>query len=165
MRLSDRLNKGAVIGVGKSAICRQFTQARFKEEYDPSLEEVFKKQCNIDDQPASVHVFDTSGQHHSFLEETHLKKGDGFLIVFSLDILSSFNQVSRLHQRILSIVGDEDIPIFIIGNKSDVESGRQISASGKFFGRLDVTFPFEFVIWLSSHLLSLPCCLSRMGIL
>lgn len=39
-------------GVGKSAITIQFTQAQFVEEYDPTIEDTYTKQCVVDGEVA-----------------------------------------------------------------------------------------------------------------
>ena len=39
-------------GVGKSAITIQFTQAQFVEEYDPTIEDTYAKQCVVDGEVA-----------------------------------------------------------------------------------------------------------------
>ena len=36
--------------VGKSALTLQFVQSEFIEEYDPTIEDTFRRQCAIDDQ-------------------------------------------------------------------------------------------------------------------
>lgn len=98
------------------------------------MEESYRKQCNIDDQIANIHIIDTSGhEDHLPLEENHMYGGDGFLIIFSLDLRSSFRHVSRLHQKILCVKGNDKAPIFILGNKSDNDTGRQVDSSGKLY--------------------------------
>lgn len=39
-------------GVGKSALTIQFIQSHFVEEYDPTIEDSYRKQCVIDDEVA-----------------------------------------------------------------------------------------------------------------
>ena len=36
--------------VGKSALTLQFVQSEFIEDYDPTIEDTFRRQCAIDDQ-------------------------------------------------------------------------------------------------------------------
>lgn len=43
-------------GVGKSALTIQFIQSHFVEEYDPTIEDSYRKQAVIDDEVA---VFDS----------------------------------------------------------------------------------------------------------
>ncbi|CEI96969.1 Putative Ras-like protein 2 [Rhizopus microsporus] len=49
-------------GVGKSALTIQFIQSHFVDEYDPTIEDSYRKQCIIDSETALLDVLDTAGQ-------------------------------------------------------------------------------------------------------
>ena len=49
-------------GVGKSALTIQFIQNHFVDEYDPTIEDSYRKQCMIDEEVAILDVLDTAGQ-------------------------------------------------------------------------------------------------------
>ena len=49
-------------GVGKSALTIQFIQSHFVDEYDPTIEDSYRKQCSIDDEVALLDILDTAGQ-------------------------------------------------------------------------------------------------------
>jgi small GTP-binding protein len=49
-------------GVGKSALTIQFIQGHFVDDYDPTIEDSYRKQCVIDDEVALLDVLDTAGQ-------------------------------------------------------------------------------------------------------
>lgn len=49
-------------GVGKSALTIQFIQGQFVDEYDPTIEDSYRKQVVIDNQVALLDVLDTAGQ-------------------------------------------------------------------------------------------------------
>jgi GTPase KRas protein len=51
-----------IVGVGKSALTIQFIQSHFVDEYDPTIEDSYRKQCVIDDEVALLDVLDTAGQ-------------------------------------------------------------------------------------------------------
>ena len=51
-----------LLGVGKSALTIQFIQSHFVDEYDPTIEDSYRKQCVIDDEVALHDVLDTAGQ-------------------------------------------------------------------------------------------------------
>lgn len=50
-----------------------------------------------------------------------MKQGQGFLLVFSITSMSSLNELSELREQIIRIKDDENVPIVIVGNKSDLE--------------------------------------------
>lgn len=57
------------LGVGKSALTIQFIQSHFVDEYDPTIEDSYRKQCVIDDEVALLDVLDTAGQEeYRFVE-------------------------------------------------------------------------------------------------
>jgi Ras-related protein Rap-1B len=72
-------------------------------------------------------------QHtNSFKRELYMKTGQGFLLVFSITSQSSLHELSELREQIIRIKDDENIPIVIVGNKSDLEEDRVISRSKAF---------------------------------
>lgn len=61
-----------------------------------------------------------------------MKSGQGFLLVFSITSLSSLNELAELREQIVRIKDDENVPIVIVGNKSDLEDDRVVSRSRAF---------------------------------
>ncbi|KXN72056.1 ras-like protein 1 [Conidiobolus coronatus NRRL 28638] len=115
-------------GVGKSAITIQFIQSHFVDEYDPTIEDSYRKQCVIDDDVALLDVLDTAGQEeYSAMREQYMRTGEGFLLVYSITSRSSFEEISTFHQQILRVQDRDSFPIILIGNKSDLDSERQVS--------------------------------------
>jgi hypothetical protein len=49
-------------GVGKSALTIQFIQKHFVEEYDPTIEDSYRKQVTIDGEACLLDILDTAGQ-------------------------------------------------------------------------------------------------------
>ncbi len=49
-------------GVGKSALTIQFILSRFEDEYDPTIEDSYRKQCVIDEEVVLLDILDTAGQ-------------------------------------------------------------------------------------------------------
>ena len=67
-------------GVGKSALTIQFSQNHFVDEYDPTIEgmyrvshplpDSYRKQCMIDNEMVLLDVLDTAGQEeYSYVPE------------------------------------------------------------------------------------------------
>jgi GTPase KRas protein len=48
-------------GVGKSAITLQFISNQFMQEYDPTIEDSYRRQCVIDGETALLDILDTAG--------------------------------------------------------------------------------------------------------
>ncbi|KAJ6235641.1 60S ribosomal protein L9-RELATED [Anaeramoeba flamelloides] len=108
-------------GVGKSAVTIQFLQGKFIEEYDPSIEDKYRKTIMIDDRSALLEILDTAGQEEfRKREEIHTKEGDGFLLVFSAISEESLKQAQKIHRNIIQEKDNKRFPVVLIGNKIDL---------------------------------------------
>lgn len=137
---ADRQYKLVVVGgggVGKSALTIQFIQSHFVQDYDPTIEDSYRKQCVIDDKVAHLDILDTAGQEEfSAMREQYMRTGEGFLLVFSVTDRASFDEISRFHTQILRVKDKDEFPMILVGNKSDLEDERLVStAEGQEFGR------------------------------
>jgi len=61
-----------------------------------------------------------------------MKTGQGFLLVFSITSQSSLSELGELREQIIRIKDDENVPIVIVGNKSDLEEDRVVSRQKAF---------------------------------
>jgi len=114
-------------GVGKSALTIQFIQSHFVDEYDPTIEDSYRKQCVIDDEVALLDVLDTAGQEeYGAMREQYMRTGEGFLLVYSITSRNSFEEISTFHQQILRVKDQDSFPVIVVANKSDLEYERQV---------------------------------------
>lgn len=58
--------------------------------------------------------------------------GQGFLLVFSITSLNSLHELAELRDQIVRIKDDENVPLVIVGNKSDLEEDRAVSRARAF---------------------------------
>ncbi|KAI9836657.1 MAG: Ras GTPase [Sarea resinae] len=115
-------------GVGKSCLTIQLIQSHFVDEYDPTIEDSYRKQCVIDDEVALLDVLDTAGQEeYSAMREQYMRTGEGFLLVYSITSRQSFEEILTFQQQILRVKDKDYFPIIVVGNKCDLESERQVS--------------------------------------
>mmetsp|Transcript_61014 Transcript_61014/g.97020 ORF Transcript_61014/g.97020 Transcript_61014/m.97020 type:complete len:197 (+) Transcript_61014:110-700(+) len=119
-------------GVGKSALTIRLVTDNFLDEYDPTIEDSYRKQVQIDEQPALLDILDTAGQEEfSSMQDQWMREGKGFLLVYSITSKATFDEVAMLRDKILRTKDAEngqDIPIVLAGNKCDLEENRQVSA-------------------------------------
>jgi len=114
-------------GVGKSALTIQFIQSHFVDEYDPTIEDSYRKQCVIDDEVALLDVLDTAGQEeYSAMREQYMRTGEGFLLVYSITSRNSFEEISTFHSQILRVKDKDYFPVVVVANKCDLEYERQV---------------------------------------
>lgn len=55
-------------GVGKSALTVQFVQGIFVEKYDPTIEDSYRKQVEVDGQQCMLEILDTAGTVCTFMD-------------------------------------------------------------------------------------------------
>jgi len=115
-------------GVGKSCLTIQLIQSHFVDEYDPTIEDSYRKQCMIDEEVALLDVLDTAGQEeYSAMREQYMRTGEGFLLVYSITSRQSFDEIQTFEQQILRVKDKDYFPIILVGNKCDLEGDRQVS--------------------------------------
>ncbi|KAH7342298.1 ras-related protein RSR1 [Rhexocercosporidium sp. MPI-PUGE-AT-0058] len=120
-------------GVGKSCLTAQFVQNVWIESYDPTIEDSYRKQIEVDGRQCMLEILDTAGtEQFTAMRELYMKTGQGFLLVFSITSQSSLAELSELRDQIIRIKDDENVPIVIVGNKSDLEEDRVVTRSRAF---------------------------------
>merc|ERR1711972_352755 len=115
---------------GKSALTIRLVTDNFLDEYDPTIEDSYRKQVQIDGKPALLDILDTAGQEEfSSMQDQWMRDGKGFLLVYSIVSRQSFDEVAMLREKILRTKDDDDgsnVPIVMAGNKCDLENARQV---------------------------------------
>lgn len=115
-------------GVGKSALTIQFFQKMFVEDYDPTIEDSYIQHTEIDGQWCILDVLDTAGQEEfSAMREQYMRKGDAFLLVYSVTDKASFMNIRHFHTLILRVKDKDAYPMILVANKVDLVHLRQVS--------------------------------------
>uniref|UniRef100_A0A4W3IKX8 small monomeric GTPase n=1 Tax=Callorhinchus milii TaxID=7868 RepID=A0A4W3IKX8_CALMI len=115
-------------GVGKSAMTMQFISHRFPDYHDPTIEDAYKTQVRIDDDPAYLDILDTAGQaEFTAMRDQYMRGGEGFIICYSITDRRSFQEAAEFKELIYRVRHTYDIPVVLVGNKTDLEEYRQVS--------------------------------------
>eukprot|EP01096_Ripella_sp_DP13-Kostka_P012081 TRINITY_DN4976_c1_g1_i1.p1 TRINITY_DN4976_c1_g1~~TRINITY_DN4976_c1_g1_i1.p1 ORF type:complete len:200 (-),score=99.76 TRINITY_DN4976_c1_g1_i1:247-846(-) len=115
-------------GVGKSCVTIQFTQNHFVREYDPTIENSYRKQVNLGEETMMLDILDTAGQEeYSVMRDQYINSGQGFLLVYSVTTRRTFETVAELREKILQVKEKTNFPMVLVGNKCDLEKERQVS--------------------------------------
>jgi len=115
-------------GVGKSALTVQFVQGIFVEKYDPTIEDSYRKQVDVDGQQCMLEILDTAGtEQFTAMRDLYMKNGQGFVLVYSIVALGTFNDLSDMREQILRVKDTEDVPMVLVGNKSDLNDSRVVT--------------------------------------
>ncbi|XP_041838300.1 GTP-binding protein Rhes [Melanotaenia boesemani] len=127
--------------VGKTSILRRYLRDGFVEEYKPTSEDFLRKLFRIRGETYQIDILDAS-RERDFPAKRRLSilTGDIFLLVFSLDDRSSFEEVCALRTEILAakskltrssapeLCAQPQVPLVVCANKVDLlETEREIS--------------------------------------
>ncbi|KAG0288867.1 Ras- protein Rap-1b, partial [Dissophora globulifera] len=114
-------------GVGKSALTVQFVQSVFVDRYDPTIEDSYRKQVEVDGHQCMLEILDTAGtEQFTAMRDLYMKNGQGFILVFSIIIEQTFDELVELHRQILRVKDSATVPIVLVGNKCDLEGDRKV---------------------------------------
>ena len=116
-------------GVGKTRIIIRFVCGLFVEEYDPGIgEDDYRRQISVDDK---FYVLDTYGdiEEYPAMRDQYIRSAHGFLLVYSIADIDSFNKIKSYCDEITRVKGidDKDIPIVLVGAKCDMEDSREVT--------------------------------------
>lgn len=108
-------------GVGKSALTIQLIQNHFVDEYDPTIEDSYRKQVVIDGETCLLDILDTAGQEeYSAMRDQYMRTGEGFLCVFAINNAKSFEDIHQYREQIKRVKDSDDVPTVLVGNKCDL---------------------------------------------
>lgn len=114
-------------GVGKLALTIQLIQLHFVDEYDPTIEDLYRKQCTIDDDQVLLDVLDTAGQEEYLaMREQYMRTGEGFLLVYLINSRNLLEELAAFYEQILRVKDADLVPVLVVGNKCDLEIERQV---------------------------------------
>lgn len=110
-------------GVGKSALTIQLIQNHFVDEYDPTIEDSYRKQVVIDGETCLLDILDTAGQEeYSAMRDQYMRTGEGFLLVFAVNSAKSFEDIGTYREQIKRVKDAEEVPMVLVGNKCDLQA-------------------------------------------
>jgi Ras-related protein Ral-B len=114
-------------GVGKSALTLQYMYDEFVEDYEPTKADSYRKKVQLDGEEVQIDILDTAGQEdYAAIRDNYFRSGEGFLLVFSITDHESFDVLDEFREQILRVKTAEDVPLILIGNKSDLEVNRHV---------------------------------------
>ncbi|ELP88885.1 hypothetical protein EIN_475870 [Entamoeba invadens IP1] len=128
--MTEKTFQVVVIGegsVGKSAICLLYVKGEFNVEYNPTIEDSYAAEVDVEGQKVKMSLIDTTGQEEYIsLREQYYLKGDAFVLVYSIDNKNSFHALKNHRDGILGFRTGKKTLLVMAGNKCDLEEQRQI---------------------------------------
>ncbi|KAK2154149.1 hypothetical protein LSH36_275g03001 [Paralvinella palmiformis] len=104
----------------------------FVEEYDPTIEDSYRKQVVIDGETCLLDILDTAGQEeYSAMRDQYMRTGEGFLCVFAVNNSRSFEDINQYREQIKRVKDADEVPMVLVGNKVDLPTRTVETRQGK----------------------------------
>lgn len=112
-------------GVGKSALTLRFVRDFFVRDWDPTIEDAYRKTIDVDNKVCTLDILDTAGQDEfESLRAQWMMDKNGYILVYNLnskqtleDLKPFFKLYKQMHE---SRAHEKHVPIILVGNKKDV---------------------------------------------
>merc|ERR1719415_222200 len=109
--------------VGKSALTLQYIQGQFVPDYDPTIEDAYRKHTSVDGNSLLLDVLDTAGQEDFIaLRTSWMRNKDGFVLAFSIIERKSFEDLQSFYDQLMEVYEEEIPPFVLVGNKADLDT-------------------------------------------
>lgn len=71
----------------------------------------------------------TGQEEYSAMRDQYMRTGQGFVLTYAITSRSSFDEITQFKAQICRVKDADRVPMVIVGNKSDLESDRQVSTA------------------------------------
>jgi len=113
-----------------NALTIQLIQNHFVDEYDPTIEDSYRKQVTIDEETCLLDILDTAGQEeYSAMRDQYMRTGQGFICTYSITSRQSYDEIHEFREQILRVKDADKVPMVLCGNKCDLEDERQVTTA------------------------------------
>jgi Ras-related protein Rab-7A len=121
-------------GVGKTSLMNQYVHKRFSKQYKATIGADFlTKEVMIDEKLVTLQIWDTAGQERfQSLGVAFYRGADSCVLVHDITDSKSFESLEAWMDEFLAHAAPrnaESFPFVVLGNKADLDSKRQVSAS------------------------------------
>ena len=127
----DKKLKLCILGdgyVGKSSIKLRYFSNKFKENTIPTILDSIESKKKYKDKIIDLIVYDTSGQEeYEVVAYNNISKCNYFILVFAINSRNSLDHLYIILDEITRIKKSSFYEIYLVGNKSDLNSQREIS--------------------------------------
>uniref|UniRef100_A0A665TKB9 Calcium release activated channel regulator 2A n=1 Tax=Echeneis naucrates TaxID=173247 RepID=A0A665TKB9_ECHNA len=126
----DRLFKIVLVGnssVGKTSILKRFCDDCFHPGTSATVGIDYSvKTITVDNSQVAMQLWDTAGQErYRSITKQFFRKADGVIVMYDITAEQSFTAVRQWLMSVKEGAG-EDIPLMLLGNKTDKEIDRQV---------------------------------------
>ncbi|CAN9498741.1 unnamed protein product [Ophioblennius macclurei] len=126
----DRLFKIVLVGnssVGKTSLLRRFCDGNFHSDTSATVGIDYSvKTISVDNSQVALQLWDTAGQErYRSITKQFFRKADGVAVMYDITDEQSFTAVRQWLSSVKEGAGD-DIPVMLLGNKTDKVYERQV---------------------------------------
>ncbi|KAK2520748.1 GTP-binding protein REM 1 [Columba livia] len=117
-------------GVGKTSLANLFAGVQERDLLEQHGVAAYERTLCVDGEETTLLVMDTwepEQRGDSWLRNQCLQVGNAYVIVYSITDRGSFESASELRIQLRRARQAEDIPIILVGNKSDLVRRREVS--------------------------------------
>lgn len=116
------------MGVGKSCLLHQFTEKKFMANCPHTIGVEFGTRIiEVDEKKIKLQIWDTAGQERfRAVTRSYYRGAAGALMVYDITRRSTYNHLSSWLTDTRNLTNPSTV-IFLIGNKSDLESTREVT--------------------------------------
>ena len=105
----------------------QLVHHHFVDEYDPTIDDSYRKQATVDGETCLWEIVDTAGQEeYAVMRDHYMKSGAGFILAYAITTRSSFDEIATSKEKICRVREVDKVPMCVVGNKCDLENERQV---------------------------------------
>ncbi len=106
----------------------RFIHNSLPEKPHITQEEIFSKNYFYKNEEFKLNLLDTAGQseYTPALPNRYCIGTHGFILAFSIDDIHSFEVIQHVNKILLEGIGTKYIPRILVGNKSDLDSQREV---------------------------------------
>ncbi|NXI70346.1 REM1 protein, partial [Anseranas semipalmata] len=118
-------------GVGKTSLANVFAGVQERDLLEQHGEAAYERTLSVDGEETTLLVMDAWEPERRGEESWHrsqcLQVGNAYIIVYSITDRGSFESASELRIQLRCTRQAEDVPIILVGNKSDLVRCREVS--------------------------------------
>ena len=120
---------------------------KFDAQYDPTIEDSYRKHMMIDGESCIIEVLDMAGcEEYHQMQESAIQQAEGFIIVYNITSQPSFQRAQEIQQEIQQAKNFAAMgPVVLAGNMTDLKDRREVTKEAGLSQAAELGFHFEEV--------------------
>lgn len=91
----------------------QYVQKKFLTVYDPTIEDSYRKQQEVDGQQYMLDIIDTAGtEQFRAMRDLYMRNGEGFVLVYSITSKATLDELLEIRDQLNRVKDHERVTSF-----------------------------------------------------